>query len=450
MFDPVLWHLPNSGITPEVNSLKIIKPFMSEELLEFQKEARECRAKHEKPRNPSRFYMSMATGTFRLHPQEINDLASTFEFFAFHENSENLAYMAPSVAGACAESEADSSNAQALSYFLETAVEALSEYKKITDPSVLHSWVKSVNKLVVKHLPHLSVGALGLYIEHSRKLTHWADPNFNEMSYHPETGVLNHPVITESFSGVKPNQALTSIIEHFFASDVNSYFVDEEFDYNSAGKHQERDAIAKLTALGSVFIKLAEAKHYLPIKYPDLVLVATLIDRFAIAAASAPSDQERDFFSQAAVSITSLCTNFPKNKASKDHNLFLRDGSGFDWIGTAPSKALEPVFVRLISSPCPFNGAAEIALREFHWSILKTAMRVHSKHKESGYDNSGLVAGLIPWCTSKILDPDNLAPFGAVEIGVLISGVSDLETKRVLLSRHKESRGQVLMDSMGL
>jgi hypothetical protein len=385
-----------------------------------------------------------------MHPLEINDLVSTFEFFSLHETSENLLLMAPGIAGACADSQADASNAPALSYFLEAAVEALCDYKKVTDPSLLNSLVKSVHKLVTKHLPLLSTSALGVYLENSRKLTHWAKPEFNEMSFHSETGVLDHQAVTESFAGVKPNQALASIIEHFFDSAVSNSFTDKEFDHNSDAKHLERKAIAKLTALGGVFIKLAEGKHYLPIKYPDLVVAATLIDRFAIAAASAPSTQEREFFAQAATSFTSLCINFPKNKASKDQNLFLRDGTGFEWMGTDACKQLEPVFIKLISSLRSFTGSADAAMREFHWSVLKNALRVHGKHKETGYDNSGLIAGLSAWCTAKILDPDNLAPFGAVEIGTLISGVGDPETKRVLLNRHKESRGQVLMDSMGL
>lgn len=432
--------------------MKIIKPYMTDELLEFKNEASQCRARHEKPWNPKRFFMSMATGNFKLHPHEINELVSTYDFFALHEEGENLALITSSIAGACADSQVDDSNSDALSHFLSEAVEAVCGLKKITDVSMLNSMTKSIHKLVRKHLPSLSTQALGIYLVNSRKLTLLANPEFGEMSVHTDTAVFDHPAMSNP--RVKPNQALVSIIEHFFDSDKRTYG-DEEFDFNRVVERRYGDGIAKLATLANLLIKLADAKHYLPVKYPDLVVVSSLVDRFAIAAASAPSVEEHELFSQAASSLTGLCTNFPKNKLSKDHNLFLRDTSGFEWIERAPCKEIEPVFLRLLPSDGVFSEAADTALRAFYWSILKNALRVHSKQLESGnnnsgYDNSGLVRGLSQNCMPMILDQKNLEKLAPAELGLLISCVDDPEAKRLLLSRNKESRGHVLMDSLGL
>jgi hypothetical protein len=432
--------------------VKIIKPYMTDELLAFKNEASQCRARHEKPWNPQRFFMTMATGNYKLHPHEINELVSTYDFYALHEDSENRALITSSIAGACADSQVDESNSDALSHFLSEAVKAVCGLKKLNDVSTLNSMTKSIHKLVRKHLPSLNVPALGIYLLNSRKLTHLADPEFSEMAVHAATAVLDHPALSNP--KVKANQALVSIIEHFFDSDKRTYG-DEEFDFNRVVERRYGDGIAKLTAMATLFIKLADGEHYMPVKYPDLAVVGTLVDRFEIAAASAPSGEEHEFFSRATASLTALCINFPKNKMSKDHNLFLRDTSGFEWIERAPCKEIEPAFLGLLPSFGVFSEATDTALRAFYWSILKNALRVHTKQVESsfnnsGYDNSGLVRGLSQNCMPMILDQKNLEKLGPAEIGILISCVDEPETKRLLLSRNKESRGCVLMDSLGL
>lgn len=428
--------------------MKIIKPYMSEELLQFKQEKDTCLATHEQPRNAQQFFITMAGGNYKFLPHEINDLVSTYQFFALYEEEVNVALIASSIAGGCADSVVDDSNKESVSLFLSEAVEAVCSIKKVTDAMLVNSMTKSIHRLVAKHLPHLSLNALGLYLEHSRKLTHWASPEFNEMSFHPDTEVLDHPAMTESMR-VKPNQALRSIIEHFFDSDSRTYS-DAEFDFNRVTERSYGDGLTKLTALANVFIKLDGADQYLPVKYQDLILVGSLVDRFAIAAGSASQPDDHAFFSQAATSLTRLCRNFPKEKISKDHNLFLRDSSGFEWIEQAACEVIEPAILKLMPYAGVFNDKTNTALRDFHWCTLKNALRVHARHQESGYDNSGLVRGLVPACLPLILDQKNLEPFGASEIGLLISCVDNKEIQRTLLSRNKDSKGRVLMDSMGL
>lgn len=432
--------------------MKIVINFMHDTLRAHAESARESRLKGSPPVDAMDFFFAVACGTFKVLPAELTELVETYQAYEGELASYQRVTVLDGILKACTASKLNEECRQPLEFFMEEVIKQIDAENWVfieAEDDFLKYISSSIREVVAAHLPLMTPAALTGYFKFSRRFTHKSAPEFCEMTFNPATALFDDGAFKQIKTNRHPNQVLVALIDSCFPVDGRS-FQDSDFDFKACDQRGSGEGIERLQCLAKVLIDTKASDFYLSMKYPDLVLIGHLVDRFAIAALSSPTDQERGVFEEAVVALVDLVTNIPEGKLSKEFNIFLTDGSGFNWFDSAVSMKLEADYLTSIPIQCKFTGAAGQALKDLNWFVVANALRVHELNAKQGYNNKGLIRGLLPMCIDRLLEKDSLAQLGVDSQVLLISNISDPALKKQLLVCNKASRAHVLSNDLGI
>lgn len=434
--------------------MKIIYEFIHEELAQFSGWAMASRASGGKPQEVGSFYWQMSSGNYLFRPDDLTSLVQTYSVYARHLPADEKVLVLGGILSACARSELTDSVTDDLSFFVSTAVAALSDggWGQIDSaPNFLEPICKAMRKVVTAHLPLLSTPALQAYFSNSRRFTRYTQPEeSNTFSLHPSSWVLEDDVVIDKDSRSLPNQALMAVIHHFF-NENERMVEDKDCVFAEGASTGQSPAVQKLIEFGSCLTRLAKDGLYLPPKYPDLLVFSLLVERFALAASAPASADDRAHLLQGVTSLVDLVLrNQPEKLISKDLNMFVTDGPGFVFYYPPAARLLENELLKSTASRRAMTGEAAEAIQDFHWAVVRNALYVHAKHRSEGYDNRQLIAGLAPHCRDRLQVLGALDDFRPELQAMVVSSIQDADLKKRLLKQYRHCRGQVLTDDLGM
>lgn len=433
--------------------MKIIYGFIHEELAEFSGWATASRASGEPPQAVGSFYWQMSSGNYLLRPDDLTALVQTYNAYAPHLPADEKVLVLGGILSACARSELTDVVSDELSFFVSTAVKVLSDggWGQIdTAQNFLEPICKAMRKVVTAHLPLLSTPALQAYFSSSRRFTKYThSEEGNAFSLHPSSWVFE-VVMTNKDNHSLPNQAMMAVIHHFF-SDKERMIEDKDCVFDEGTSTGRSPAVQKLIEFGGCLTRLSRDGLYLPPKYPDLLVVSLLVERFALAASAPASTDDREPLLQGVSSLVDLVLrNRPEKVISKDLNMFVTDGPGFVFYYPPAARLLEKELLKSTSSQRAMTGVAAEAIQDFHWAVVRNDLYVHAKHRSEGYDNHQLIAGLAPHCRDRLQVPGALDDFRPELQAMVVSSIQDADLKKRLLKQYRDCRGQVLTDDLGM
>ncbi|MBI6882400.1 hypothetical protein [Pseudomonas putida] len=399
------------------------------------------------------FYMNFSSGNFKVLSEELVDFVCIYDHFSSSlEADENISVLS-AILGASSKSELDGKCSSALGYFVEQIISEIQKLHKVYSGiyrDTLEIASKSVRSAIGRHLDLIPDKAIDEYFKFSRRFTEMQKTEEHSLAIHPGSEIFDYPQFRELSKPRSPNQALSMLVETAFPSD-GPYYEAESFrpdpDYSMGGS----DARYRLMSLACTLKKLASNGHYIPMKYPDVVLVGQIIDRFAIAAASTPPGRDPSVFTNAVVDLVALVTNVPEDVISKDNNVFLTDDSGFCWYESSIAQVLEDAYLKTLPNQMSLAGDAKTSVNTLNWFVTKNAIRVSQAHfKKADYENSRLIKAMIPFCEDELAKPGSLKGFNVDLRSMVISLVDNESLKISLLRADKASRGRVVSAEMGL
>lgn len=434
--------------------LKIVYGFIHEELGEFSAWAEVAKANRHPPSGIKAFYREMSSGGFKLRPDELTTLVATYATYGPHLPNAEKVLVLGGILSACTLSDLSDSVSDDLSFFVSTAVQVLNtgEWGQIDlDRDFLEPICKAMRKVATKHLPLFSIPALQAYFSSSRRFTQYAKPEANNsFCLHQASWVLDDDVIIDQDSRSLPNQALMSIIFHFF-NENGAMVEDKDLASDELSGDGLNPVVQKLVDLAFSLNGFSQAGLYIPVKYPDLLVVSLLVERFALAASTSRSPDCKEALLSGITSLVDLVIrNQPENLVSKDLNMFLTDRLGFVFYYPEAARFLEKAFLKSTDSMPAFTGEAAKAMEDFYWAIIKNGIQVHTKHSSEGYDNHHLITRLTSRCHDKLREPGALSKLRADQQAMLVSSIGDPELKRELLIQYKGCRGRVLDEDLGM
>ena len=408
----------------------------------------------QEPAEVKSFYLQMASGSHKFTPGELSALTDIYKAYEPHLSADEKVMTVSGILAACARSTLAESNGEDLGFFIASVTKVLimGSWSMIDkDPNFLQGVCKALREVVIEHLPLLPEQAIQAYFCNSRRFTRFSRREQNNgFRLHSDSDVFDDLEAMDADACNIPNQALMAVIFHFCKEDGPIIRV-EEFVFDELADVGPNAPVVMLKNLADCLNTFASAGHYLPIKLPDLVVVSQLIDRFALAASFAPSDDYRDAFIEGVSSLVDLVLrNRPEDLISKDINMFLVDAPGFQFYDSPVATLLEKSFLQATASQIKLEGAADQAVQDLHRAVIRNSLQVHGKHYSAGYDNQHLIAGLLPNCNDRLKEPGSLSGFKPEQQALVVCLVADPVIKKRLLVDYKSCRGQVLTNDLGM
>lgn len=434
--------------------MKIIYSFIHDEIAHFSGLSKASRASGIAPAEVKPFYRLVATGNHKFTPDDLSVLTDTYRIYEPYLAADEKVMALSGILSACARSPLDDNNLSDLEFLITTVTQVLilNGWSRIDrDPKFLETACKSMRQVVTAHLPLMSDQALGIYFANSRRFTQFSprEPN-NGFRLHSSSDVLEENEIVEADVCSIPNQALMALIFHCCEQD-GPVISDSDFAIETLCAQSPISTAGMLEKLATCLKRLGAKDLYIPIKLPDLVAVALLIERFALAASFATAREDQHLLNEGVSSLVDLVLrNRPSELISKDYNMFLADAPGFTFYEKPVAKLLEESLLKSAKLQNPLSGASGQAVQDLYWAVARNCLQVHVKHSNAGYDNQALMAGLVQHCMTRLMVPKSLRGFKPEQQAMLISGVADHELKKRLLTEYKSCRGHVLSSDLGM
>jgi hypothetical protein len=438
----------------EGHALKLIYNFIHEELEHFSRLAIAAQKSSHPPDEIKSFYRQMASGSHLLSPADLSTLVNTYAVYEPHLDTDEQVMVLGGILSACSISLLPNSASASLGFFVSRTVRVLTDGRwDLIDDSrdFLGGICRSMRAVVTAHLPLIPYDALREYFVSSRRFTqHALADGIGAFRLHPGSEILEADELVDSSYPSLPNQALMSIIFHFFPVG-GPLIAESDFVSDELANLGPTQSLGKLIELGVLLRKLSDENLYLPVKYPDILVISLLIERFALAAGSLPSEQGREALTGGITALVDLALrNIPDDLITKDVNMFLRDVFGFEFYNPEVSRLLEKEILRSTASRPYVGGQSTEAVQDFYWAVTRNALRVHEKHRDAGYDNESLICGLIPHCESRLVRADALERFSKEQKTLILRNIKNPELKKTLLKAHRECRGAVLERDLGM